>query len=238
MAKEIKAGQFWINNKGGVYKVYSVKRGEIVVNHTWKNSAWTYTTVRAFREDFRQCISGKRLQRTKILADVIQQLDARKFKARAGEYLTFNKFESEWGLYEDHSKLACELGAKKNSQLQEFVQKPNIQCNVCAIGSLFIGSVDVYDKLKASKISGDNDIAMVHHLKKWFPEEELRLMEYVFENAWAGEADRTIDAYNFIRKVLKKVNSDKGKDKDEVMLRAIVANTLRHGKFSPEKGLA
>jgi hypothetical protein len=130
--------------------------------------------------------------RVVIAKDVLAALDAKKFKANTGDYLYLSsEKEKEWA----KSALKLDMDAqsyhieryKLSSDLPRVPIKAPKECSVCAIGSVFVAAVDRFDKLTPrdafDTIIQDDSATMIMYLSKWFSEDQLRLMEAVFEES-------------------------------------------------------
>ncbi len=104
---------------------------------------------------------SKMEKRVALAKDVIASIKSKKYKVKTGYYLQL--FNTKGG------------GIKRLSK--ENYEKEEIQCEVCAIGSLFVSNFKQNSSLKITS----NDDKMINSLKGIYSENELRLLEYFFE---------------------------------------------------------
>ena len=155
----------------------------------------------------REAKATREEERVALAQDVIAQLDAKRFTATRGIYLSidgkldtllddvtnligeahsgerWNKEKGDWVYKEGSEEAQKEL----DELLKEFLPPPE-NCRVCAIGAVFVAALDVHNKLKLEDMESvvtdgsleDGD--MLSYLSTWFDFEEMRDMESVFEN--------------------------------------------------------
>jgi hypothetical protein len=127
--------------------------------------------------------SSPAMKRVIIAQDVIAQLKAKKFIAIPGQYLKIVTKESEYSL-EGYFRLKLD---EEPTELQKIIQTPNIQCNVCAIGSCFSSLINIKDNFELNTnnsyeiTDNENNNGMTEELEKYFSLEQLKMMEIAFE---------------------------------------------------------
>ena len=107
----------------------------------------------------------KMQKRVALAEDVIASVRSKKYMADAGTYLSMDN--------KNDGSCDATMNNYKNA---------DVQCNVCAIGSLFMSRVkkSKIGNLGRGIIHEDSD-SMVKSLKGIFTNKELRLLEYAFE---------------------------------------------------------
>lgn len=120
-------------------------------------------------------------RRIAIARDVIKALKSKKIKAQNGSLVTLNKRSY------DKAKVPI------TNQLSDFL--PQVSCNVCALGGIFVCSVNRFDKLKfdnaftpiydfslfSDKMDINYDISM-KYIHRFFSKKQLAMIEMAFEN--------------------------------------------------------
>lgn len=139
-----------------------------------------------------------------IAKDVIKQLLAERITSTPGVYIEIS---------------SSELG---NVDFQTAFKKGKIkQCDVCALGSLLIGYVDIEDEMTIKEVdnSGADDIREI--LKGIFSDNQLTIIERAFEG---NMYDAT--TYSFYRKY----------DSPTERMIAIMENIIKNkGRFIPSR---
>ncbi len=120
-------------------------------------------------------------QRVAIAKDVLNFLDTKKFTATRGIYLSID--------IDDKSKKVIK---EFKTTLSGLLSVPTIKCEVCAIGAVFTAAVcgrgvdrkssAVQNDWGNLEFSGVGQQKMISELEPYFDEDELRDMEYYFEN--------------------------------------------------------
>lgn len=223
----MKKGQFCrLKSEDDVYYISKVTKNTVTVDHCVRDKAWTYSHEE-FKADSKKLV-GKELQRVIILSDVIQQLNTKHFVAQDGIY-------GRIYLKHDFISISNPYINKNNANLElKEVIDDSTQCNACAIGSLFLSAVDIHDNLKLGQLCEQNSdgYLLVKFLEPWFDNLELRLMESVFEQDYKHSTrimyklEAELDGYKTYSKML------------DVLLREIIANTIKYKIFSPQCGVA
>ncbi len=112
--------------------------------------------------------ASKRKKAVEIARDAIAQIYVGKLIPTTGSYVELA--DGDFDSWDDRHKDFRTL----------FQSDKNIKCNTCAIGSLFIASVDKFNGCNLSQVEGyipsEND-----YLDQYFDPLNLRLMEFVFE---------------------------------------------------------
>lgn len=105
----------------------------------------------------------KEEKRVAIAKDVIAQIKAERYTPKKGSYVKF--------------KNKCKL--KLGESIQQNFDKVN--CNVCAIGSMFMSDIKFNNKFTLDNFiySGEEQ---AKKLSKYFSNRDLNLIEYVFES--------------------------------------------------------
>ncbi len=241
---KIKVNQYYRENSTGeVYCVQKVGTDKsVTVAHTVKEQAWSYRSGKHLLEEM-SLLTGKDSERAEILHDVILQLNTKRFVASAGNYVELDgdsEFQCLLGDAIDYNDKHGDEGAKSFTEVQA-ITSASKECRVCAMGSLFVSAVDIHDKLQIKDIKdpdGDPDpsdisIPLANYLNEWFPIKEQRHMEYVFEGYMLSDVNKPY----FNRDVMLAFRKAIPNETEDALLRAIIANTLKFGAFSPEKGL-
>lgn len=172
-------------------------------------------------------------QRKRIAKDVLAQLNAKRFIAEQGVYVS-------------------NMGPQPKN-VNAKVQTPK-QCNVCAIGSIFVSAVDRYNRLEVKDLgcySGTTEprpANLLKYLNKWWSEEEMRLIETAFEgevieqpmgifsddhsyNAWQNKAIKAQNWHDYQTDLYYDKYGVYGENTnmslDEFLLRAICKKLIR-----------
>ncbi len=180
--------------------------------------------------------ASKDEQRKMIILDAISQIKASRFipKRRNG-YCIFDEHELE-SLFD----------SKKLDVQQNFLDRKLVTCEVCGIGSLMLSTILFTNNVKLRLDSygveqslnyydSDSPNKESKQLRKFFPRDELRLIEIAFEG-------RNPEYYNLDITGSKQYFKDSiayqfgliYKDNPTECLLAILNNMLKHGKFKPE----
>ncbi len=148
-------------------------------------------------------------KRVALAQDVLASLKAEKYVAESGTYVQL-----------------CNTERNVGNTIQNLL-KEGVQCNVCAIGSLFVSRV----KMSKTKTMTNDSDKMVKSMRGIFNEKALRTLEYFFEGDDAasffeededGDADIASDAWDFYR----------SHTNDENRLIAIMENIIANkGRF-------
>ena len=137
-------------------------------------------------------MANKRLiaQRKRICFDVQEQLKLQRIFAIQGDYLDLPKTNDEEEEIYDAYYRQYTNAIDKYATAYVTPKK----CNVCAIGSLFVTSVDRYNKIMVSDTALALDgKEMLPHLSRWWNDEELRLMEVAFEGSIVDMPESLLD---------------------------------------------
>jgi hypothetical protein len=164
-----------------------------------------------------------------IAKDVVKQVKLNKFIASRGNYLEITDRTFENKLYSLNR-----VTPKKH------VQERIKTCSVCAIGGVFVAAFNKFDKLSAQDLVTNDDSMMVDYLKKWFPTDQLRLMEAAFEDDQIVSGIGMVEgadfeaAQEFRTKVLRRRQNASVDAQDRALLLAIMENVVKNkGTFVP-----
>lgn len=144
----------------------------------------------------------KAQKRVLIAKDVLKWIRAGAIKTRSGVYVHETR---------PYKRLSLTPEESLQSKVQDLVNN----CEFCALGALFIGAVDKFNKIevpcgvrRASELSGD---AVFSSLEKWFSRKQLDQIESAFEG-WGHDT--------FFMSVLHPCTQDR--------LKAICLNIVRN----------
>lgn len=184
-------------------------------------------------------------KRVTIAKDAIASIKAGLIKAVTGQY---------WKNIMDFTPQNENDGSVN---LQEVLCETKKSCHVCEKGALFIASVVRDNKVQMNWIGFDekthnrleNNSGQVNHLKKWFDELQLDMMENAFEEEFVNEGfdgtykgRRTLRRYVLGKKEKLFLKSKKfgdkynvsGKHNVEKRMIAILENVIKNkGTFKP-----
>lgn len=179
----------------------------------------------------------KRDQRVAVARDVLAMIKVNKIKAERGTYVDI--VEKDWGSF--WGKV---LSAKGEERLDEVIIKEGVSCTCCGIGSLFVGLVDMGDKVKVEDVMTKNwrldeyetyinDDSMREKLRKVFSPDQIGLIETAFEKRQCFDHEYFLTPESIRLTRLATAFGRKYK-KDETRLRAIMLNIIAHrGTFKP-----
>jgi len=160
-------------------------------------------------------------QRVRIAKDVLAQLNAGTILAKRGDYVTWSDA--------DFTKVL------RKSEANEKIVLPDV-VSACAIGSVFTAALDRYDAMRIKDLASPGyaeieDHDMLMYLQPWFEEDELRLMECIFEdNYHRYRMDHEI-VEAFKEKSIKQSRSTTQSDAEKI-LRAMMRNIVKNnGEF-------
>ncbi len=118
----------------------------------------TETQIKKWNESFKRL--SKPEQRVAIAKDVLAQIKAKKYIPYTRDYIRLK------------------FGSPTSGSVQK--QFDEINCHVCAIGSLFMSKVKFTNKCDFENIPSGSEQAK--QLEKYFSKKDIALMEYVFED--------------------------------------------------------
>ena len=148
-------------------------------------------------------------KRVAVARDVIASIKSLKYNTEAGTYLTMTKR----GCDEDVRVSILNL------------KKPDVVCNVCAIGSMFVSNIK---KTNTNSLSEKNN-KMISSLSELYTERELRFLEFAFEGSDVDDQFQTDEA-TASRHDAKSFYREHGYDEDRLI--SIMKNIIKHkGKF-------
>jgi len=219
-------------NTKEVYVLGRETRRGVIIEHAVKDEAWL-VQPEDLESDYK-LLRGKKAKRADILYDVVLQLNSGRFKAKScyGYVELKDSFRRKLDLEELDDVVDPDPLRFKDTVFDNNKVKPKTEvsslvaaaptCTVCAIGSIFVSTVDKYNKLKVSECTDDRDI--VSYLEKFgFSRVELREMESFFEDSYQGN----------LRKKSKKMFPEVSRD--EAVLKTIINYTLMNGEFNEDK---
>lgn len=112
--------------------------------------------------------ANKQRKRVMIAEDVLAQLRTKRFVAEQGTFV------GDLGAFLEEDELNKDL---------KTICRSEPQCNVCAIGGMFVSAVEFHNKLKVSDVSLEFDYKEYsNYLSKWFEKDQLKLIEIAFED--------------------------------------------------------
>ena len=164
----------------------------------------------------------QRRKAIEIARDVLLQLRLKRIKASPGTYLQID--------ISDEAK-TCALDNGNASFKKSFAQDKNIFCRVCAIGAAYIGYINRFNRVTNDEAVGASSYWMINTLSAIFSEDQLRLMEAVFEGGFTSDIP---DWYWYNEALIDTLTSnfyEKYENNDQ-RLRAIMINVIRNdGEF-------
>jgi hypothetical protein len=167
-------------------------------------------------------------QRVAIAKDVIAQLKAKKYRARAGTYLTNAKLDSVLKREDD----------SPDKQLQQVLFSKNAgTCDVCGIGALMVSGVRFADKLTVGDLGPQPDWQWVigYYLNTWFELSQIDLIESAFETSTTVGRRVCIDE-SFKCALNDAVAFGRRYQTDGTRMIAIMRNIVRNrGEFVPPR---
>jgi hypothetical protein len=95
--------------------------------------------------------------------------------------LKLKKYNVESGIYCDLHNINTDKIAESSSNLQLLIKEKGNNCNVCAMGALFMSKVNKGDKCTIKQYENIESDKIVNNLKGIFSEKELRSIEFAFE---------------------------------------------------------
>lgn len=134
-----------------------------------------------------------------LAKDVLAQLKSKKLIATRGVYLD----DEIWTM----------MSEREGEQLQPLLE-PLEECQVCALGSLFVAKVARYNKFECQGDASSYDLRAA--LKGYFGEQQLFDIETAFECSATGNCD------------MRAVTFGRRYDDDEERLAAIMRNIVRN----------
>jgi hypothetical protein len=123
-------------------------------------------------------------QRKKAVAiakDVIEQLRVKRFVASSGTYCEIDYQSDDHSSFRDNHEFG-------DSFQKTFAKDKKVVCNVCAMGAVYIGYINRFNNVDNDEVDGVEDPEIIDTLSGIFSQDQLRLMERIFENAWISEA--------------------------------------------------
>lgn len=162
----------------------------------------------------------KRQQRMVIAADVVALLDSRKIWAMHGRYLRFSADIRE--LSDIVNALPKERGMVDGRAMMRKVMKKQRACSVCAMGSVFLASLERVNTLKVSARASEWEYAAAESdlrraasstdfvaRKGPFTADQQRVMERCFEDTSTWNPSM-VGAQRRIRSIMMNIISNKG----------------------------
>jgi hypothetical protein len=165
-------------------------------------------------------------KRRAVARDVIQQIEAKRFIAEQGTYLSvtglkaINLFEKA---HEENDDDALE------TPLDSVLAKAE-SCHVCGIGSLFVAAVERGDACTLGDMSGHNDDDYLReYLGDFFSDQQLFLIEAAFEGHTVNDAPDGVKSWD----TSNATNYVRGIHNENERLLAIMRNIVKNGEFDP-----
>lgn len=130
--------------------------------------------------------------RIEIAKDVLKAMETRRFIAEYEGYLTHDDTTERELAYAVHQ---AHWDQDSDALLQPFSKREYVApdgCRVCAIGAVFVATVDRHDSLSLAKVYGEqglNSKKMLGYLEEWFEIEQMRLMEAAYEGGPQGTGE-------------------------------------------------
>lgn len=157
--------------------------------------------------------------RVTLAKDVIAQLNARRFVATLGSYVMTRGADAD------------RLRSSKRADDAKTVFADLRACEVCAVGALFLATVERHNSVAIRDVSfsadgrhielfSEVDRAVLH---RFFSPDQMALIESAFEGDLYGDEDTVRSAIKF---------GFAHRDADS-RLRAIMANIIANGEFVP-----
>ena len=182
----------------------------------------------------------KKQMRIAIAKDVIAQLEAKKIIATPGSWTDDPKL----GSLDDFADIQLNKSTLDEKVVKinacDYVNKLN-KCQVCALGSLFVSSVSLYNGVSWN-LRPDFDDSLMHNtfenidespLLKYFSREQLALIESTFENNEGALYPSSDSEAVLSRAFYGKYRNDKDR------LIGIMKNIINNdGTFDPRKDLS
>jgi len=170
----------------------------------------------------------QRRKAIEVARDVLLQLRLKRIMASSGTYLQIDvSGEAE----------TCALDNGDASFKKSFAQDKSISCRVCAIGAAYIGYINRFNRVTNDQAESAGVNQMIDTLSAIFSEEQLRMMEAVFEGGFVGgDPDWYLDL-DYENEEQARVdmlinNFYEKYDDDDQRLRAIMINVIRNnGEF-------
>jgi len=190
-------------------------------------------------------------QRVEIAKDVLGMINARRLIPLNGQYIAYETKEfsaqfDDWydlaseeydkALGDDGDNYAAAEAAAKN--VDEPVLPPE-HASACAIGSVFVAALDRHDALLMGDLETPgvtpSDEDMIWYLEPWWSDDDLRLMENIFEcRNWDDLAEINADytshedrkMWMFKRNAIEKAKDGVGEA--EATLVALMENIIKH----------
>jgi hypothetical protein len=174
-------------------------------------------------------------QRVKIAKDAIALLNSSKIQAHHMGYLDSN-FDFYRSPKNDDERVI--------DRLRRGWKRKDAVCGVCAIGSLFVGALDTFNSLKLSDVNYTEPgmMDMLPYLARWWPKQELRVMEAAFEGTWQGaeeemyrrREDGSVDYCEMHRDVESALAFSRDYPRGSKRMVAILNNIIKNdGDFCP-----
>lgn len=124
---------------------------------------------------------GKYAERVRIARDVLHRLTAKTLRARPGVYVR-SKSRIVRDLVYTYHYAGVMPDLERTALGNRAATAPKV-CSACIKGGLLVAAVDRYNELYIRDITDDldNNKTCTSYLNRWFPREELNLMESIFE---------------------------------------------------------
>lgn len=148
--------------------------------------------VRKGNKEFQKASPSRK--RILIAKDVIKHIQSGKIEPKATIYYKavdpeFSNYEDVFDEFQEYKK-QCEL--PKGIDAQQILKKPTVECQACALGSMFISDIIRNDAFSVKKMDGERDSA-AKRLSKHFSQLQLDMIEMAFEGRNIGDNDKLSD---------------------------------------------
>ena len=186
----------------------------------------TTAKIKASNKAFASATPAKK--RVMIAEDVLKMLATKKFTACQGTYAHIDGPRS----------VVTEKDIASDVDLRDIIRKPNVRCQVCALGITFLALVDREDKLPISELgfyqagsAGVDGGNVKDYLEDLFTRDQQYLVESAFEIREMGNSGTTRAARNIVEDA---ISFGRRFHHSETRLRGIMENITKHkGTFVP-----
>lgn len=163
-----------------------------------------------------------------IAKDVIEQLRVKRFVASAGTYCDIDYLSDDHSSFHDNHEFS-------DSFQKSFAKDEKIVCNVCAIGAVYIGYINRFNNVDNDEVMCAEDPQIIETLSGIFSQDQLRLMERIFENDWISDQPKWLTDMSYDDRNDYEVRCTAYHNRstsDDSLLRTIMLNVIRNdGEF-------